>query len=156
MAALIVSGQALAEMRSEVVDRIKPVGKVVVEGQEAAAAPAPAAEAPAAAAAPAAEAAPAPAAEAAPAPAAAPAGGDAQAIAQAKGCLACHQVAMKVVGPAYTDVAAKYKADPNAVDTLVGKVKAGGVGTWGQIPMPPQAHVPEADIRTVVEWIMSM
>ncbi|MET0103604.1 MAG: c-type cytochrome [Sedimenticola sp.] len=156
MAALIVSGQALAEMRPEVVDRIKPVGKVVVEGQEAAA-PAPAAEAPAAAAAPAA--APAPAAEAAPAPAAAPAapaGGDAQAIAQAKGCLACHQVAMKVVGPAYTDVAAKYKADPNAVDTLVGKVKAGGVGTWGQIPMPPQAHVPEADIRTVVEWIMSM
>ncbi|MET0046524.1 MAG: c-type cytochrome [Sedimenticola sp.] len=155
MAALIVSGQALAEMRPEVVDRIKPVGKVVVEGQEAVAAPAPAAEAPAAAAAPAAEAAPAPAAEAAPAPApaaapAAPAGGDAQAIAQAKGCLACHQVAMKVVGPAYTDVAAKYKADPNAVDTLVGKVKAGGVGTWGQIPMPPQAHVPEADIRTGV------
>ncbi|MES9966946.1 MAG: c-type cytochrome [Sedimenticola sp.] len=159
MAALIVSGQALAEMRPEVVDRIKPVGKVVVEGQEAAAAPAPAAEAPAAAAAPAAEAAPAPAAEAAPAPAAAPAapaGGDAQAIAQAKGCLACHQVAVKVVGPSYKDVAAKYKADSNAVETLVSKVKAGGVGTWGQIPMPPQAHVPEADIRIVVEWIMSM
>ncbi|OOZ37352.1 hypothetical protein BOW51_02785 [Solemya velesiana gill symbiont] len=121
------------------VERIKPVGTVVVEGEEKAAAPAPAAEAPAA-----------------PAPAAAPAGGDAQAIAQAKGCLACHQVAVKVVGPSYTDVAAKYKSDANAVDTLVAKVKAGGVGTWGQIPMPPQAHVPEADIRTVVEWIMTM
>ncbi|MES9962996.1 MAG: c-type cytochrome [Candidatus Sedimenticola sp. 20ELBAFRAG] len=153
VAALIVSGHALAEMRPEVVDRIKPVGKVFITGEEKAAAPAPAAETAAPAPAPVAEAAPAPAPEAAPA---APAGGDAQAIAQAKGCLACHQIEVKVVGPSYKDVAAKYKADADAVNTLVAKVQAGGVGTWGQIPMPPQAHVAEADIRAVVEWIMSM
>lgn len=164
VAALVISTQAQAQDRADVLERIKPVGQVAVEGQAAPAPAAPAAPAVAEAAAPAADAA-APAEEAAPAETAEPAaaaapvaatGGDAQAIAQAKGCLACHQIEMKVVGPAYKDVAAKYKSDAAAVDTLVAKVQAGGVGTWGQIPMPPQAHVPEAEIRTVVEWIMSL
>ncbi|MEJ1355350.1 MAG: c-type cytochrome [Candidatus Sedimenticola sp. (ex Thyasira tokunagai)] len=77
-------------------------------------------------------------------------------MAQAKGCMACHQVAVKVLGPAYKDVAAKYKGDAAAFEMLVAKIKNGGSGTWGQIPMPPNGHVPEADIRTVVEWLLSL
>ncbi|MBT3049139.1 MAG: c-type cytochrome [gamma proteobacterium symbiont of Ctena orbiculata] len=117
-----------------------------------------AAAAPAAADAPAAEA---PAAEAsapeaaAPAAAAAPAGGDALALATQSGCMACHQIETKVVGPAYKEVAAKYKGDAAALDTLVGKVKNGAVGTWGQIPMPPNAHVSEDNIRTIVSWVLT-
>ncbi|MCG8041933.1 MAG: c-type cytochrome [Candidatus Thiodiazotropha endolucinida] len=163
VASLLVSAQLFAEERPEVLERIAPIGKVAVEGAakpaEAAPAPAAAAEsAPAAAetaAAPAAEAAPA---EAAPAAAPAPAApsGDALAVATTSGCMACHQVETKVVGPAYKEVAAKYKGDAAALEMLVGKVKAGGVGTWGQIPMPPHAHVSDENIRTVVGWILSM
>ncbi|MCG8056304.1 MAG: c-type cytochrome [Candidatus Thiodiazotropha taylori] len=164
VASLLVSAQLFAEERPEVLERIAPIGKVAVEG---AAKPAEAAPAPAAAAesAPAAETAAAPAAEAAPAeaaPAAAPApapaapSGDALAVATSSGCMACHQVETKVVGPAYKEVAAKYKGDAAALEMLVGKVKAGGVGTWGQIPMPPHAHVSDENIRTVVGWILSM
>ncbi|MBV2119997.1 MAG: c-type cytochrome [Candidatus Thiodiazotropha sp. (ex Ctena orbiculata)] len=163
VASLLVSAQLFAEERPEVLERIAPIGKVAVEGAakpaEAAPAPAAAAEsAPAAAetaAAPAAEAAPA---EAAPAAAPAPAApsGDALAVATTSGCMACHQVETKVVGPAYKEVAAKYKGDAAALEMLVGKVKAGGVGTWGQIPMPPHAHVSDESIRTVVAWILSM
>jgi len=89
-------------------------------------------------------------------PAEASGGGDLMALATSKGCMACHQVETKVVGPAYKEVAAKYKDDPAAVDMLVQKVKAGGTGTWGAIPMPPNAHVPEDDIRTLVEWILTL
>ncbi|MCG7966451.1 MAG: c-type cytochrome [Candidatus Thiodiazotropha taylori] len=163
VASLLVSAQLFAVERPEVLERIAPIGKVAVEGAakpaEAAPAPAAAAEsAPAAAetaAAPAAEAAPA---EAAPAAAPAPAApsGDALAVATTSGCMACHQVETKVVGPAYKEVAAKYKGDAAALEMLVGKVKAGGVGTWGQIPMPPHAHVSDENIRTVVGWILSM
>ncbi|RLW70739.1 MAG: cytochrome C551 [gamma proteobacterium symbiont of Stewartia floridana] len=78
------------------------------------------------------------------------------AVATSSGCMACHQVETKVVGPAYKEVAAKYKGDAAALEMLVGKVKAGGVGTWGQIPMPPHAHVSDENIRTVVGWILSM
>ncbi|MCG7899115.1 MAG: c-type cytochrome [Candidatus Thiodiazotropha lotti] len=160
VASLLVSAQLFAEERPEVLERIAPIGKVAVEGaaKPAEAAPAAAAEsAPAAtetAAAPAAEAAPAE--EAAPAAAPAAPTGDALAVATTSGCMACHQVETKVVGPAYKEVAAKYKGDAGAVDTLVAKVKAGGVGTWGQIPMPPNAHVSDENIRVVVEWILSM
>ncbi len=151
---LLLASQAMAEDRSDVLQRIAPVGTVVVEGKEPppAAAPAPAAE-PAAAQAPA-EAAPAAAEPAAAAPAAA--GGDQLALATSSGCMACHQVGVKVVGPAYKDVAAKYKGDAAALDMLVAKVKAGGVGTWGQIPMPPNAHVPEENIRAIVTWVLSL
>src|SRR5262249_49363584 len=53
------------------------------------------------------------------------------------GCAACHSVDKKIVGPAYQDVAAKYKGDKDAAAKLADKVKKGGVGVWGQIPMPP-------------------
>ncbi len=153
--ALIVTGPVSAadDSRADVLERIKPIGEVSVVGQ--------AAPAPAEAAAPAAEAAPEAAAPAATPAAAAPAApaaasNDPAALAQAKGCMACHQVAVKVVGPAYKDVAAKYKGTAGALDTLVAKVKAGGSGNWGQIPMPPQgATSTDEELKTIVKWVLS-
>jgi len=72
------------------------------------------------------------------------------------GCAACHAVDKKVIGPAYQEVAAKYKGDAKAEAMLVDKVKKGGVGVWGQIPMPPNAQVPEADIKNLVGWILTL
>lgn len=79
-----------------------------------------------------------------------------QELAQSKNCLACHQVEAKVVGPAFKDVAAKYKGDAAAPDMLAEKIKAGGVGNWGQIPMPPNPAVSDEEAMTLVEWIMSL
>jgi cytochrome c len=70
-------------------------------------------------------------------------------------CLTCHTVDKKLVGPAYHDVAAKYKGDKGAEAKLVEKVKKGGVGVWGQIPMPPNDKVPDADLKTLVKWVLS-
>jgi len=82
---------------------------------------------------------------------------DASALAQKSGCLACHSIDKKVLGPAYKDVAAKYKGDKTAEAKLVAKVKAGGSGVWGPMPMPPMgAQVKEADITTIVQWILSL
>jgi len=78
-----------------------------------------------------------------------------EALAQKSGCMACHAVDKKVVGPAYKEVAAKYKGDAKAEAMLADKVKKGGVGTWGQIPMPPNAAVSDADIKTLVKWVLA-
>ena len=86
------------------------------------------------------------------APAFADAGMD---LAKAKNCLACHAVDKKLVGPAYKDVAAKYKGDKGAVAALATKVQKGGVGNWGQIPMPPNPQVSAAEATTLAEWILS-
>src|SRR2546423_9034812 len=72
------------------------------------------------------------------------------------GCTACHAVDKKVIGPAYQEVAAKYKGDASAAAKLADKVKKGGVGVWGQIPMPPNAQVPDADIKNLVAWILAL
>jgi len=77
-------------------------------------------------------------------------------LAQSKNCLACHQMDKKLVGPAYKDVAAKYKDDKDAEARLVKKVMAGGTGVWGQIPMPPNPQVSEAEAKTLVKWILAM
>src|SRR5436189_3889775 len=76
-------------------------------------------------------------------------------LAKKHNCLACHAVDKKVVGPSYKDVAAKYRGDKTAEAKLVDKVKKGGVGVWGQVPMPPNATVPDADVRALVKWILS-
>lgn len=82
---------------------------------------------------------------------------DATALAQKSGCLACHGVDKKVLGPAYKDVAAKYKGDKGAEARLIAKVKAGGSGVWGPIPMPANSpQVKDEDIKTIVEWILSL
>jgi len=83
--------------------------------------------------------------------------GAAEALAQKSGCLACHSVANKIVGPAYKDVAAKYKGDKTAEARLIAKVKAGGSGVWGPIPMPPNSpHVKDEDIKTIVQWVLTL
>ena len=80
---------------------------------------------------------------------------DPKALAQKYNCLTCHAVDKKVVGPAYKDVAAKYKGDKGAEAKLMAKVKAGGAGVWGQVPMPPNATVPDADLKTLVQWVLT-
>jgi cytochrome c len=71
-------------------------------------------------------------------------------------CTACHAIDKKLVGPAYNDVAAKYRGDAKAPAMLMDKVKKGSVGTWGQVPMPPNAAVPDADIKTMVTYILAL
>jgi cytochrome c551/c552 len=80
----------------------------------------------------------------------------AEAMMQKNGCAACHGVDKKIVGPSYQDVAAKYRGDKDALAKLTQKVKAGGSGVWGAVPMPPNAQVPEADIKALVSWILTL
>jgi cytochrome c len=75
---------------------------------------------------------------------------------QASGCTACHSVEKKLIGPAYKDVAAKYRGNKGAEADLIKKVKAGSKGVWGDIPMTPNAHVKDEDIKTMVQWILSL
>lgn len=77
-------------------------------------------------------------------------------LAKKYNCFACHAVDKKVVGPAYKDVAAKYRGDKTAPAKLFEKVKKGGAGVWGPVPMPPNAAVPDADIKKLVDWILSL
>jgi len=72
------------------------------------------------------------------------------------GCNACHSEDKKIIGPAYKDVAAKYKGDPTAVAKLSEKVKKGGSGVWGEVPMPPNPQVSDADIKKMVELILAL
>ena len=77
-------------------------------------------------------------------------------LAKKHACTACHSVDKKLVGPAYKEVANKYRADKSAEANLVDKVKKGGVGVWGQVPMPPNGHVKDEDIKALVKWIMTI
>lgn len=77
-------------------------------------------------------------------------------LAKEKNCLACHAIDSKLVGPAYKDVAAKYKGDKSAEGKLVQKVMKGGSGTWGPIPMPANPQVTEAEAHTLVKWVLSL
>jgi len=70
------------------------------------------------------------------------------------GCIACHAPDKKVVGPSWNDIAAKYKGDAKAASTLAAKVKAGGKGVWGQVAMPPQAQVGDADLKAILSWVL--
>ena len=80
----------------------------------------------------------------------------AKALAQKSGCLACHSVEAKVVGPAFKDVAAKYKGK-GAEGKLIAKVKAGGSGVWGPVPMPANSpQVKDDDIKTIVTWVLTL
>ena len=80
-----------------------------------------------------------------------------QALAQKSGCLACHAIDKKVLGPAMKDVAAKYKGDKTAEAKLIAKVKTGGSGVWGPMPMPANSpQVKDDDIKSIVQWILAM
>jgi cytochrome c len=87
--------------------------------------------------------------------AAAPALAD-EALAKARGCMACHAVGKKFVGPAYKDVARKYAADAGAADKLAAKITQGSTGVWGPLSMPPNAAVKEADAKKLAGWILSL
>ena len=78
-----------------------------------------------------------------------------QELAQKSGCMTCHAVDKKIIGPSYKDVAAKYQGNKTAEADLIKKVKGGTKGVWGEIPMPPNAHVSDADIKTLVQWVLS-
>jgi cytochrome c len=77
-------------------------------------------------------------------------------LAKKHACTACHAVDKKVVGPAFKEVAAKYKGNAKAEAMLIDKVKKGGVGVWGQVPMPPNSTVSDKDIQTLVKWVLSL
>ena len=77
-------------------------------------------------------------------------------LAKKSGCLACHAADKKLVGPSYKDIAAKYAGQKDAVDKLSQKVIKGGVGAWGQIPMPANAQVNDAEAKKLVTWILGL
>ena len=77
-----------------------------------------------------------------------------EALAKAKNCMSCHAIDKKLVGPAYKDVAAKYKGDAQAPAMLAAKIKAGGKGTWGPVPMPPNNVTPE-EASKLAAWVLA-
>ncbi len=79
-----------------------------------------------------------------------------EALAKKSACMSCHQVAKKVVGPSFQDVAKKYKGDAKAADHIVGVIKKGGKGVWGPVPMPPHPQVSDADAKKLADWVLSM
>jgi cytochrome c len=81
---------------------------------------------------------------------------DGEALLKKYGCVACHANDKKVVGPAYVEVAAKYKGDAGAAAKLAAKVKAGGSGAWGQIPMPPNPSVSDADMKAMIAYVLAL
>ncbi len=77
-------------------------------------------------------------------------------LAQKKNCMACHAVDKKVLGPAYKDVAAKYAGQKDAADKLAVKIVKGGTGVWGNIPMPANPQVNDAEAKQLAAWIMTL
>ena len=74
------------------------------------------------------------------------------ALTQKNGCIACHGLDSRIVGPGFREIAKKYAGRADAADYLAGKVKAGGAGMWGAIPMPPQT-LPDADAKAIAQWL---
>jgi cytochrome c len=72
------------------------------------------------------------------------------------GCNACHAEDKKVIGPSYKDVANKYRGDASAPAKLVEKVKKGGSGVWGPVPMPPNPNVKDDDVKKMVQLILNL
>ncbi|CAN7394416.1 c-type cytochrome [Variovorax sp. LjRoot290] len=76
------------------------------------------------------------------------------ALATSKNCMSCHAVERKILGPSFKEVAAKYKDNKGAADMLAGKIIKGGSGVWGQVPMPANNQVSEADAKKLAAWIL--
>jgi cytochrome c len=77
-------------------------------------------------------------------------------LAKKNGCLACHGLDSKMVGPSWRDVGKKYAGVADAEAKLVAKVRKGGKGVWGEVPMPPNVTVKEADVRTLVQYVLTL
>ncbi len=86
-------------------------------------------------------------------PAKAVAGADVQQLLNKNGCLACHGVTNKIIGPALRDVAAKYQGRADRAAYLQAKIRSGGAGAWSAMPMPPQSQLKEADMQAIVQWL---
>jgi cytochrome c len=78
-----------------------------------------------------------------------------EALAKAKNCMSCHAIDKKIVGPSYKDVAKKYAGNAGAAAMLEAKVKKGGSGVYGTVPMPPNPAVSDADIKKLVAWVLA-
>ncbi len=81
--------------------------------------------------------------------------GDGLKVARSNACMGCHAVDRKLVGPSFKEIAVRYKGDAQAVPKLVKKVKDGGSGVWGAIPMPAHPRMSDADAKAVVEWVLA-
>jgi cytochrome c len=82
-------------------------------------------------------------------------GGDpARQLLDAHGCMGCHSLDARVVGPSFRQVAAKYANDGSSTAHLMNKIREGGKGVWGEVPMPPNPGVPEADLKAIVGWVL--
>ena len=79
-----------------------------------------------------------------------------QALAQKYGCLNCHGIDKRIAGPAYMEVAKKYARDDGAAARLFAKVRKGGRGVWGDVPMPPNTQLSDADLKKIIAWILSL
>ena len=71
-------------------------------------------------------------------------------------CYTCHKADVKVIGPAFADIAAKYPSTPANIDTLANKVIKGGKGNWGEVPMTPHPNIALADAKTIVTYILTL
>ncbi len=78
-----------------------------------------------------------------------------QALAAKNGCTACHAKDKKLVGPSFQDIAKKYAGDASAAKNLAAKIKAGGKGNWGPVPMPPHPQINDADLLKLATWTLS-
>lgn len=78
-----------------------------------------------------------------------------QQIATQSGCLACHAVDKKLIGPSYQDAAKKYAGQSDAIAKVAESIKKGGAGKWGPIPMPAQPNLSDAEAKALAEWILS-
>jgi len=76
-------------------------------------------------------------------------------LAKSKNCLACHAADKKLIGPSYKEVAAKYAKDADGTKYLAQKIQKGGVGVWGQVPMPANPQVSAAEAETLAKWILA-
>lgn len=79
----------------------------------------------------------------------------AKALASKSACLACHSADKKIVGPAYKDVAAKHQGQANALDTVAARIKSGGVGMYGPVPMPPQPALKDEELKLLAAWVLA-
>ena len=75
---------------------------------------------------------------------------------QKYGCVACHSIDQKLVGPAFRDVAGKYQGNAGAAQHLAQKIRNGGSGVWGTIPMPPQSGPSDVELATIVQWALTL
>jgi cytochrome c len=79
----------------------------------------------------------------------------AKALASKSACLACHAADKKLVGPAYQDVATKHKGQADAVAKVAARIKSGGTGMYGPVPMPPQANLKDDELKLLAEWVLA-